>query len=281
METILPFWQHIPEKIDPTILKFGAFQLRYYGLMYLAAFFTTYSLVLYRIRTEKFPYKKEEIQDYFVWAVLGLLAGARLGYVLCYQPQYFLHHPLEIILPFEWSTGSLRYTGISGMSYHGGLVGVAASSLAFCRRRKIGFWSFADLLCPAIPLGYTFGRIGNFLNGELYGRVTTVPWGMYFPDDTAGMLRHPSQLYEAFFEGILLFAVLWSLRRKKASPGFFLALYLMGYGAVRFVIEFFREPDPQIGFLFGFFTTGQMLCLVMIFAGAALMAFRRPGKAAQ
>jgi len=276
LETILTFWQHIPEKIDPTILEFGAFQLRYYGLMYLAAFVTTYSLVLYRVRTEKLPYKKEEIQDYFVWAILGLLAGARLGYVLFYQPQYFLHHPLEIILPFEWSAGAVHYTGISGMSYHGGLAGVVAASLIFCRRRKIGFWSFADLLCPAIPLGYTFGRLGNFINGELYGRATTVSWGMYFPQDPAGVLRHPSQLYEAFFEGIVLFALLWSVRRKKAAPGFFLALYLVGYGAVRFVIEFFREPDPQIGFLFGVFTTGQMFCVVMILAGAALMAFRRP-----
>lgn len=119
-----------------------------------------------------------------------------------------------------------------------GLLGVLAASLFFCRRRGIGFWAFGDLLCPAIPLGYTFGRIGNFINGELYGRITTVPWGMYFPSDPSGQLRHPSQLYEGFFEGLFLFAVLWGFRRKNVFQGFFVALYLVGYGTVRFFIEF-------------------------------------------
>ncbi len=278
MESLIRFWQHLPAHIDPVIVQFGAFQLRYYGLMYLLAFLTTYALVRYRIRSERLPFSVELIEDYFVWAILGLLIGARFGYALFYQPSYFLQHPLEIVLPFEWSSGTIRYTGISGMSYHGGLLGVLASSLLFCRRRGIGFWAFGDLLCPAIPLGYTFGRIGNFINGELYGRITTVPWGMYFPSDPTGQLRHPSQLYEGFFEGLFLFAVLWGFRRKKVFQGFFVALYLVGYGTVRFLIEFFREPDIQMGFLFGLFTAGQVLCLVMIFVGAGIMVVKWSGK---
>lgn len=239
--------------------------------MYLVAFLVTYALVLYRIRTERLPYSAELIQDYFVWAILGLLVGARLGYALFYQPAYFLHHPLEIVLPFEWSSGTVRYTGISGMSYHGGLLGVVTASLLFCRKRGIGFWDFGDLFCPAIPLGYTFGRLGNFINGELYGRITAVPWGMYFPQDPGGALRHPSQLYEALLEGLFLFALLWGLRKRRVFRGFFVALYLIGYGTVRFFIEFFREPDIQIGFLFRFLTAGQILCILMVLAGAVLM----------
>jgi len=242
--------------------------------MYLVAFFITYLLTIYRIRHDEYPYSKDTIQDFFVWAILGLLIGARLGYVVFYSPEYYLHHPLEIVFPFDMSKG-FRFVGISGMSYHGGVVGVLVAGIVFCRRQNINLWNFADLFCAAIPLGYTFGRIGNFINGELYGRVTTVPWGMYFPLAPSYQLRHPSQLYEAFFEGIVLFAILWSIRKKRRFDGFLMALYLIGYGTVRFFIEFFREPDMHLGLIVGPFSMGQVLCLVMIGVGIAISVFRR------
>jgi phosphatidylglycerol:prolipoprotein diacylglycerol transferase len=273
---MMEFWQNLPEHISPTIFTIGQFQLRYYGLMYLIAFTVVYLLVLYRLKTENFPYKKTTIQDCFVWLVLGLMIGARLGYVLFYNLEYYLSHPLEIILPFSLE-GGFHFTGLAGMSYHGGLIGVVIAGIVFCRKNNINFWNLSDLFVPAIPLAYTFGRIGNFLNGELYGRATNVPWGMYFPLDRTNQLRHPSQIYEAFFEGIFLFLILWGIRKKRYFEGFFIPVYLMGYGAVRFFIEFFREPDPQLGFIIGFLTMGQILCLVMILSGAGFFYMRHKG----
>ncbi len=271
---MVDFWQHIPGHINPAFLEIGSFQLRYYGLMYLIAFFIVYSLVMYRIRDEGLEWSRETIQDYFVWAIAGLLIGARLGYVLFYNLEYFAAHPLYIIFPFDLSEG-FRFVGISGMSYHGGLVGIVVASVWFCRRHAIHFLKFADLFSPAIPLGYTFGRIGNFLNGELYGRVTDVWWGMYFPMDPLLRLRHPSQLYEAFFEGVVLFVILWSVRKKNLFDGFLLSLYLIGYGVVRLCIEFFREPDPQLGLVMGVLSMGQVLCLAMIIFGCAVIIIKK------
>jgi phosphatidylglycerol:prolipoprotein diacylglycerol transferase len=267
-------WRHLPAQMSPTLLEIGSFQLRYYSLMYMVAFACTYFLVLYRIKREGYPYTAEQVQDYFVWAILGVIIGGRLGYVFFYNLDYYLGHPLEILFPFQFS-GGFHFVGISGMSYHGGVIAVLIASVVFCRRRKIAFWRFADLICPAIPLGYTFGRLGNFINGELYGRATTVPWGMVFPLDSLHLLRHPSQLYEALFEGVVLFAVLWAVRRKSPFDGALFAWYLIGYGAIRFVIEFFREPDAQLGLVLGPFSMGQLLCLAMIAAGAGLYAVRR------
>jgi len=274
MTDLVAAWQRLPANLDPNLLTIGSFQLRYYSLMYLAAFACTYFLVMRRIKQEGYPYTAEQIQDYFIWAILGVIVGGRLGYVLFYNLGYYLQHLLEIIFPFEFK-GGLRFVGISGMSYHGGVLAILAASIVFCRRRKIDFWRFADLICPAIPLGYTFGRLGNFINGELYGRATDVPWGMFFPLDPTGRLRHPSQLYEAFFEGIVLFAVLWSIRKKVRFDGALFAFYLIGYGAVRFFIEFYREPDAQLGFILGPLSMGQLLCFLMIGAGAAIYALRR------
>ncbi|MBI4682890.1 MAG: prolipoprotein diacylglyceryl transferase [Nitrospirae bacterium] len=274
MNNFIDFWQHIPEHIKPYIFQVGQFQLRYYGLMYIAAFSVLYILSFHRLKTEDYDYPKTALENYFVWAILGLMLGARSGYVLFYNFSYYLSRPLEIILPFSFE-GGLHFTGLAGMSYHGGLIGVITSSAIFCRKYKIDFWRFSDFLIPSIPLGYTFGRIGNFINGELYGHATTAPWGMYFPLDVTNQLRHPSQLYEALLEGVLLFIILWSIRRKRTFKGFFLSLYIMGYGTVRFFIEFFREPDPQIGYYFGFITMGQILCLIMIMTGAGIFYFRK------
>jgi phosphatidylglycerol:prolipoprotein diacylglycerol transferase len=271
-EQFINYWQHIPENIKPYIIQIGQFQIRYYGLMYIVAFAIVYALSLYRLKHEDFDYPKQVVENYFIWAILGLIIGARLGYVIFYNPGYYFSHPLEIILPFSF-VGGFHFTGLAGMSYHGGLIGVAISSAMFCRRYKIRFWQFGDFLAPSVPLGYTFGRIGNFINGELYGRVTDVPWGMYFPLDPENQLRHPSQLYEAFFEGIFLFAILWKIRKKKMFDGFFVAIYLIGYGMVRFFIEYVREPDSHIGLLFGFITLGQILCVFMILGGFGLFFF--------
>lgn len=274
MARLVGFWQHIPEHISPAFLEIGSFQLRYYGLMYLVAFSVVYLLVVHRIRNEQFEYSKETIQDYFVWAIAALLIGARLGYVLFYNLDYYVAHPLAIVFPFDISDG-FRFVGISGLSYHGGLVAIILVSIFFFRRHQINFWRFGDLFCPAIPLGYTFGRIGNFLNGELYGRVTDVWWGMYFPLDPLHALRHPSQLYEAFFEGIFLFVVLWPVRKKASFKGILFPLYLIGYGTVRFVIEFFRQPDPQVGLVAGMLSMGQVLCLVMVIFGVAVVGMKK------
>ena len=274
MQDLILAWRHLPSQMSPNLIEIGSFQLRYYSLMYLAAFASTYFLVLYRIKREGYPYTADQIQDYFVWAILGVILGGRLGYVLFYNLDYYLQHPLEILFPFQFS-GGFRFIGISGMSYHGGAIAVVIASIIFCKRRKIDLWRFADLLCPAIPLGYTFGRIGNFINGELYGRATTAAWGMVFPLDPQRLLRHPSQLYEAFFEGIVLFAFLWWVRRKSPFDGALFAYYLIGYGIIRFFIEFFREPDVQLGLIFGPFTMGQLLCFLMIAVGALIYAVRR------
>ena len=207
------------------------------------------------------------------WLILAVLIGGRLGYVLFYDLSYFLKHPLEIFLPFDINNG-FQYTGLYGMSYHGALIAIVIASVVFCRKFKLNFWLLADLLVPAVPLGYTFGRLGNFINGELYGRVTSMLWGMYFPLDPMHRLRHPSQLYEALFEGVFLFIILWSLRKRVRISGVLFSFYLIGYGIVRFFLEFFRQPDEQLGFIFGSFTMGQILCFMMILLGGIILMIR-------
>jgi phosphatidylglycerol:prolipoprotein diacylglycerol transferase len=168
------------------------------------------------------------------------------------------------------------FSGIAGMSYHGGLLGALLCGGLYLRRGPIGFLDGVDLLAPGVPLGYTFGRLGNFINGELYGRITTASIGMSFPAAPGPELRHPSQLYEAFFEGVVLFLLLWSLRKRPLPRGAMLAFYLIGYGTVRFFIEFFRQPDSHLGYVWYRFTMGQILCLLMVLAGLSLYrVFRR------
>lgn len=274
MESLIGFWQHLPSHVSPILFSIGSFQLRYYSLMYLVAFAVVYLLFAYRIKRKEIKLTTEIFQDYLVWAMIGVIAGARIGYALFYNFSYYIVHPLEIIMPFDFSDG-FRFVGLSGMSYHGGLIGVVLVTLLFCRRRKLNVWQFGDWICAAAPLGYLFGRLGNFINGELWGRATTVPWGMYFPLDASGSLRHPSQLYEALFEGLFLFMVLWSIRKRNPFDGFMIGLYIFGYGLVRFIIEFFREPDAHLGFVVGINTMGQILCALMMLAGVAVILWRR------
>lgn len=270
MHAFWDWWQHLPQHMSPVIFQIGAFKLQYYGLMYIVAFAITYGLVLHRLKHEsRFTVSRQQVNDLTTAVILGLMIGARLGYVVFYDLSYFIRHPLEIFLPFEFSNG-ITFTGISGMSYHGGLIGILLAAWLYTKKNRLVLRDMADLYIPGIPLGYTFGRLGNFINGELYGRITSAPIGMYFPLAPEKALRHPSQLYEAFFEGIFLFAVLWSIRKINAPKGAMLAFYLIGYGTVRFFIEFYREPDAHLGFVAGFMSMGQVLCAAMIVVGILL-----------
>lgn len=277
MNSFLHWWQHLPQNIDPVILQIGGFRLQYYGLMYIVAFALTYILAVHRLKHEpgrQWGVSRDDLQGLLTAIILGLIVGARIGYVVFYQPGYYLNHPLEIVLPFRFGNG-IEFTGISGMSYHGGLIGTLLASAWFISKHKLNFRKMADLLVPCIPAGYTFGRLGNFINGELWGRVTQAQIGMYFPG-AGNALRHPSQLYEAFGEGVVLFLLLWALRKKIQTSGAMLALYLLGYGCVRFVIEYFREPDDHLGFIWLSFSMGQLLCGVMMVAGVIfLFRFRQ------
>ncbi len=269
------FWQHLPEKLDPVLFHLGPLRIQWYGLMYIVAFTIVFFVSRYRTRTEsRFPYDEEFLKNILTYGFIGVLIGGRLGYVLFYNLPYYLAHPLEIILPFSMENG-FKFTGISGMSYHGGVTGALIGSALFARRYKVNFWNLCDLFVPASALGYTCGRLGNFINGELWGRLTTSSIGMYFPlAPDATSLRHPSQLYEAFFEGIFLFVVLWSLRKRSLPQGSMAAFYLFGYGFVRFFIEFFRQPDAHLGFVFlNRFSMGQILCSLMMGIGIGLYLF--------
>ncbi|MFH1102836.1 MAG: prolipoprotein diacylglyceryl transferase [Pseudomonadota bacterium] len=275
MKEWIILWQHLPQSINPVIFAIGSFRIHYYGLMYLIAFAATYALVSYRIRYEhSFSASKEQIKDLMVYMLVGLLIGARLGYVIFYNPGYYAKHPFEILLPFQFENG-ITFTGFSGMSFHGGLIGVILSSWWYSKKAGLDVFKMADLFCPVVPLGYTFGRLGNFINGELFGRITTHPIGMYFPLAPGDGRRHPSQLYEAFFEGIFVFIVLWNVRRRNQPTGAMLAFYLAGYGIVRFIIEYFREPDAHIGLLWISFSMGQILCAVMTASGLGLYLYLR------
>ena len=268
------WWQHLPEKISPVIFEIGWFRLQYYGLMYIIAFGVTYGLVLYRVKHEKrFGVSDDDVQNLSLYIIIGIIVGARLGYVLFYNLSYYLKNPVEIFLPVQFSNGAIIFTGISGMSFHGGLVGVLVAAWLYTSKTRLNFWDMADLFAPVVPLGYTFGRLGNFINGELYGRITSASMGMHFPLAPGTDLRHPSQLYEAFFEGIFLFAVLWNLRKLQKPRGAMLSFYLIGYGIVRFFIEYYRQPDSHLGLIFMSFSMGQVLCGLMMIGGITLYLY--------
>lgn len=273
MSNFIYHYQHLPDYINPTAISLGFLKIDWYSLMYLAGFLTVYFLLRYRIRRKEnnFPFDISKLEDLLMYSFVGLVLGARLGYVLFYNFSYYLHNPLAIISPYD--PVSHQFIGIYGMSYHGGLIGVVLFVWIFCRKNNLGFWKLANFVIPAIPAGYFFGRLGNFLNGELYGRMTEKFWGMYFPQDSFGILRHPSQIYEAFFEGIVLFIILWSFRNKIEWQDKFVGMYFCGYAFFRIVVEFFRAPDEQIGYLFGFLTMGQILSSVMLFLGIIFMLY--------
>jgi len=249
--------------IDPVLIHLGPLQVRWYGLMYVLGFLAAYQLVQHQIRKFKLPEMEEHFDNLNFVLLLSLILGGRLGYVLFYNPAYYLHHPGEILATWE-----------GGMSFHGALIGLLLGGLFYCRRHGLDFWRAADLYVVAGPVGLGLGRIGNFINGELYGRVTNVPWAMVFPGG-GPLPRHPSQLYESLLEGVVLFAILWRAKERQGVTGSMLALFLLCYGVLRCFGELFRQPDPQLGFLFGPLTMGQLLSGVMIAAGLLIFALRR------
>jgi phosphatidylglycerol:prolipoprotein diacylglycerol transferase len=253
----------MPIFIDPILIEYGPLRVSWYGLMYVFGFLISYFLVLYQIRRKEFGLSKPEIESLFFYLIIGLAIGARLGYVVFYNLGMYLQDPLEIFAIWH-----------GGMSFHGGLIGVVLVGIVYSWKNKKSFWKLADLLTVTAPIGLALGRIGNFINGELYGRVTRAPWGMVFP--LGGPLpRHPSQLYESALEGVILFAILWRLKDKKIPAGGILAFFLIFYGIFRFFIEFFREPDAQLGFVLGPFSMGQILCMAMTLGGIFLYAYLR------
>jgi len=220
-------------KINPVIVKIGPFQVRWYGMMYLLGFLLGYLLLKKVVRDRGMEISSRELEGPLEAVVLGVILGGRLGYVFFYNLPYYLEHPLEI--PAFWH---------GGMSFHGGLLGTLVAGYIYCKRAGLDFWKMADSVVVVVPIGLGLGRLGNFINGELYGRVTSLPWGMVFPG--AGPLpRHPSQIYEFLLEGVLLFAILWSLRRRPWPEGSLLAIFLLLYGVFRIFVEFFRQPDPS------------------------------------
>ena len=250
--------------IDPTIFSIGPRHVRWYGLMYVLGFFASYLLVKKQIREQNYRQLSEHFENLNLVLILCVVIGGRLGYVVFYNLPYFLAHPLEI--PATWN---------GGMSFHGACVALFAGGFIYCRKKKLDFWKTADVYTVTFPIGIGLGRLGNFINGELFGRVTDSPLGMIFP--YGGPLpRHPSQLYEAFLEGLILFILLWSLRKKPWQPekywphGSLFALFLICYGVFRIFVENFREPDTQLGFIASHITMGQLLSSIMVLAGSLL-----------
>lgn len=260
----------IHPEFDPTALWVGPWPIRWYGLMYLLAFTLFYLLGRYRIKYPSSPtrynFTIKELDDLLFCGMLGVVLGGRLGYVLFYKLTTYLNHPLDVFKVWE-----------GGMSFHGGLLGVLVATAYFCRRYHRPFLEVTDFIAPLVPLGLAFGRLGNFINGELWGRVTDpdMPWAMIFPQAGDLLPRHPSQLYEMVGEGIILFLVLWTFSRKPRIQGRITGLFLMGYGFFRFIIEFTREPDHFLGLLTWNLTMGQWLSIPMIAMGIGLWRKKR------
>ncbi len=248
--------------LDPVIFSVGPLSIRWYALAYVAGFVLGWLYTQYLARQNPTGPSAKLYDDYLTWAVIGVVLGGRIGYILFYQFPYYMREPLEMLKIWH-----------GGMSFHGGMLGVIAATILFTRRNKVGFFHFIDLVACATPIGLFFGRIANFINGELYGRVTDVPWAMVFPRG-GDLPRHPSQLYEGALEGAVLFFLLaWLVRKPwvRARHGFLSGVFLTGYASFRFLVEFCREPDIQLGYLIGGLTMGQLLCLPMIFYGLYLI----------
>ncbi|MBF0098618.1 MAG: prolipoprotein diacylglyceryl transferase [Magnetococcales bacterium] len=252
--------------LDPILLQIGPLAIRWYGMMYTLAFLIGWPLLLARAKRFMPQLHQDTVGDLLFWILLGVLLGGRLGYIFFYQFEYYLDNPLAVLRIWE-----------GGMAFHGGLLGVLTVCLFFSRRHQLNCLSLADLVAPIAPIGFFLGRIGNFINGELWGRTTDLPWGMIFPNG-GPLPRHPSQLYQSALEGLALFLLLQWLGRVARPPGFLLGWFLAGYGLCRFVVEFVREPDPQLGLLALDLTMGQWLSLPMIVAGLALWRYAQRGQ---
>ena len=310
----MPLYIPFPSWIKPEIIP--GLPIRWYGLMYIFAFTAAFLLYQKQVRERRFPISEDDLSGMFFWGILALIIGARLFATLVYETSnIYKRQPWLIFWPFRDG----RFTGLQGMSYHGGAFACLLAIVIFTKVKRFNLREISDMFAASIPLGYTFGRLGNFINAELYGRVTAGPLGMIFPHATtlpasepwvreiaekAGIAitgatvnlpRHPSQLYEMFFEGIVLWAIIWLLRNRKPFKGFLTGLYFAGYGLFRFFIEYFREPDEDLGYRIQFvenslspayshppfsFSTGQILCFFMIIFGLVwiLIASRLPDR---
>lgn len=250
--------------INPVAFSLGPLQVHWYGLMYLIGFMAAWLLGCWRAKHYKLDWTTDQISDLIFYGALGTILGGRIGYMLFYNFQDLMHHPLDLFKIWE-----------GGMSFHGGLLGVIVALLLFKRKVHKSFWEIGDFLAPLVPLGLGAGRLGNFINGELWGRVTDVPWAMVFPQVDASP-RHPSQLYEFGLEGIVLFIVVWWYAAKPKPTGCVCGVFLITYALCRLLAECFREPDMQMGYLaFGWLTMGQLLSLPMLLIGLYLWWTRR------
>ena len=247
--------------IDPVAIDLGPLQIRWYGISYVIGIFLAWWLMNKRAEKD-FRWMPEQVADLVFYATIGIIIGGRLGSVLFYNLPYYLEHPVDIIKINQ-----------GGMSFHGGLIGVLVAIWFFGRKTRKGFFTVSDFIAPVVPVGLFFGRIANFINGELWGGPSTLPWAMIFPDSRAGGIpRHPSQLYEALLEGVLLFIILWCYSARPRPTMAVSGLFLLFYGIFRSAVEFVREPDSHIGYLaFGWLTMGQVLSFPMIIAGAVLL----------
>jgi phosphatidylglycerol:prolipoprotein diacylglycerol transferase len=257
----------IQPTINPVALQIGPLAVHWYGITYLVAFGLFVALGRLRLRHEPFAslrgpqaWSAQDVEDILFLGVLGVILGGRLGYCLFYKPTYYLAHPLEVFAVWQ-----------GGMSFHGGLLGVSAALIWFAHSRQRPLWQVADFVAPCVPTGLASGRVGNFINGELWGRVASsdLPWAMVFRG-AGDVPRHPSQVYQFLLEGMLLFVLLWLYARKPRAQGQVAAAFLFGYGVFRFVAEYFREPDAFLGLLTLGMSMGQWLCVPMIVAGAGL-----------
>jgi len=248
--------------IDPVLFHiWGPLSIRWYSLLYVGGFILARWILIRLAKEPRFKFTPADIEQFIVWLLVGTVIGARVFYCVVYDPQNLIKDPFYL---FE------TYKG--GLSFHGGLIGGILAAVLFCRKKKIPFWNFTDAMALATPSGLALGRVGNFINGELYGRPTDVPWAVIFKEG-GPVPRHPSQLYELFLEGILLMALLWFLKKYLKRDGQLSFVFLMGYSLARFVVEFFREPDSQLGFLAGGLSMGQILSLLMLgvsFGGAVI-----------
>jgi len=253
---------------DPVAFRLGPLSVHWYGLMYLVGFSLAWLLGRWRIQHGKSSLSPRDLEDIIFYSMLGAVLGGRLGYVLFYKPSHYLSHPLEIFYLWE-----------GGMAFHGGLIGVVAALALYARKRGMGLLEVGDNVAPLIPLGLAAGRLGNFINGELWGRPVNLPWAMVFPQTGDGITRHPSQLYQMGLEGIALFILVWGFARHPRPAGQVSAVFLTGYGAFRFLAEFTREPDDFLGLLAANLSMGQWLSIPMMLAGAALyvIAKKRQG----
>lgn len=253
------FFMYYVHDLSPIIFSLGPLGIRWYSLMYVLGFTFSYFVIRYMARRNQIKLEDRDIDNLIVASMLGVLLGARLFYVLFYNPRVYFANPIEILQYWK-----------GGLSFHGGLVGVIVGGYLFAKKKKIRFFHLTDIMTIPVPLGLGFGRLGNFINGELYGRVTDVPWAVVFPGARDGQPRHPSQIYQSFLEGFCLFAILWFLKEKRLKDGTLGCVFLGGYGIFRFIVEYFRQPDAQLGFVFFKLSMGQIFCFLMILAAVIM-----------